>query len=89
MNDVIWVFTGALLGWAGFTFMGFSEGRHKFVAMIIGAAGGFVGGKLIAPMFSSPVLPAGSFNMTALVFAVLVGAAFVFVGNYVHNRWEI
>jgi uncharacterized membrane protein YeaQ/YmgE (transglycosylase-associated protein family) len=88
MNMFLWAAAGAMLGWIGYAFLGFNEGRNKFVAVVIGALGGIVGGKLVAPAFTGAAIPA-DFSAIALVFAVIVSAAFLYAGNFVHDRWNV
>ena len=89
MNIAMWVLAGGVLGWAGFKYFGFNENRGLVVASLIGAAGGFVGGNLVAPMFlAAPSAPA-AFSMPALFFAAAVAAGFVYLGNLVSERWGV
>jgi len=89
MNTFLWVFAGAALGWASFTFLGFSEGRGKIASIIIGAVGGVFGGKLIAPMLTTPAAVASDFSMSALMIALVMASTLLVVGNLVYKRWEI
>lgn len=89
MNIVMWILAGGLLGWVGFALLGYNKERGMKTSVIIGAAGGFVGGKLIAPMFSEAAAVPGAFSGSELFFAMAVAAAFLFVGNLVPNRWSI
>jgi hypothetical protein len=59
------------------------------VSIIIGALGGLAGGKLIAPMFTAAEAVPGDFSFSALLFAGAVAAAFLAVGNLVHDRWGV
>ena len=59
------------------------------VSMIIGAAGGLFGGKIVAPMFASAAALPGDFSSSALLYAAAVAAAFLAVGNLVENRWGV
>ena len=52
MNIMMWILAGGILGWVGYSYMGFNEGRGMVVSSVIGAIGGVVGGKMIAPMLS-------------------------------------
>jgi uncharacterized membrane protein YeaQ/YmgE (transglycosylase-associated protein family) len=88
MDIVIWVLAGGILGWIGYTYVGYNEARGMMVSIIIGAAGGFLGGKLIAPMLSAPPV-AGDFSTFALFSAAAVAIAFLFAGNAIHNRWGV
>jgi len=88
MNIAIWILAGGILGWVGYAFLGYNADRAKLVPILIGAAGGFFGGKVVAPMFTAVAVPAG-FSMAALVFAAIVAAAFLAAGNFVYNRWGV
>ena len=89
MNIAMWIVAGGLLGWAGHSFLGYNEERGVKIAIAIGIAGGILGGKVIGPMFgTSPAMP-GDFSAAALFFAAAIAAAFLFVGNVVHDRWGV
>jgi uncharacterized membrane protein YeaQ/YmgE (transglycosylase-associated protein family) len=88
MNIAIWILAGGILGWVGYAFLGFNAERAKLVPILIGAAGGFFGGKVVAPLFTAGAVPV-SFSMVALVFAAIVAAAFLAAGNFVYNRWGV
>lgn len=85
----MWIMAGGILGWIGYTYVGFNEGRGMIVSSVIGAIGGVVGGKMIAPMFAAAGAVPGDFSMSALFFAAAVAAAFLFAGNLIHNRWGV
>jgi uncharacterized membrane protein YeaQ/YmgE (transglycosylase-associated protein family) len=89
MNIVTWILAGGILGWIGYAYLGYNEQRGVMVSTLIGGAGGFLGGKLIAPMFAAAPAVAGDFSAVALIFAAAVSAACVFVGNMVQNRWGV
>ena len=89
MNIAMWVLAGGILGWAGFTYFGFNKERSVVVGSLNGAAGGFVGGSLIAPMFLAAATAPAAFSMPALFFAGAVAAGFVFLGNLVSDRWGV
>ena len=89
MNIFTWILAGAILGWIGYAYLGYNEERGVMVSTIIGAAGGFFGGNLVAPMFGmAPAIP-GDFSAATLIFAAAVAAAFVLLGNFVQRRWGI
>ena len=89
MNVFIWMLAGATLGWASYSFLGFSEGRGKAASMVVGAMGGILGGKLIAPMLTAPPAVPGDFSMAALFIAGLVASTALVIANMVYNRWDI
>lgn len=89
MNIVMWILAGGMLGWIGFAVLGYNAERGMKVSVILGAAGGFVGGELIAPMFGGVAVVPGDFSGSALFFAAAAAAVFLFVGNFVHDRWSV
>lgn len=89
MNIAMWMLIGSGLGWAAFSYFGFNEHRGAVVSMIIGALGGFVGGHVVAPMFTAGALTPGEFSAPALLFAGAVAIAFVAAGNLIHKRWGV
>lgn len=88
MNIAIWILAGGILGWIGYAFMGYNAERAKVVPILIGAVGGFFGGKVVAPMFTAGAVPV-SFSMVALLFAVALAVAFLALGDFVYNRWGV
>ncbi len=88
MNVVIWMLAGGIVGWAAYSYLHYNEDRGQKVSILIGAAGGFLGGKLIAPMFTAAGVP-GDFSLSALAFAAVVAAACLFLGNLVYDRWGV
>ena len=89
MDIIIWALVGATLGWAGYAFLGYNEGRGKAVSIIIGVVGGILGGEMIGPMFTAGTVVAGSFNSAGLIYAGVVAALFLVVGNVVYNKWGV
>jgi len=88
MNIALWILAGGILGWVGYAFLGYNADRAKIVPILIGAAGGFFGGKVVAPLFTAVAVPV-SFSMAALFFATIVAAAFLAASNFTYNRWGV
>jgi uncharacterized membrane protein YeaQ/YmgE (transglycosylase-associated protein family) len=89
MNNILWFFAGGLVGWIAFSYAGLSEGRGKVLSIILGAIGGVMGGKLIAPMFVSATAVPGEFSAVALLIAAAAASVFLVIGNMIHVRWGI
>lgn len=89
MNIALWILAGGALGWLGYKVLGYNEGRGVMVSVLIGAFGGFFGGKVIAPALSAATTVPDAFNVTALFFAAAFAAALLFLGNVSHQRWGI
>lgn len=86
MTIVLWILAGGAIGWAGFTYLGFNEGRGQKIAILIGAVGGLLGGKVLAPMFGAV---AGDFSVMALMVALASAAACLAIANKVHDRFGV
>ena len=39
MNIAVWMLSGAIVGWLGYSVLGFNEARGKMVSIVIGAIG--------------------------------------------------
>jgi uncharacterized membrane protein YeaQ/YmgE (transglycosylase-associated protein family) len=89
MNIAIWMLAGGMLGWLSFTYMAFNEARGMVVSAVIGAAGGLIGGKMLAPMFTDPAPVPADFSVSALFFAAAVAAVFLFAGHQIEERWGV
>jgi len=89
MELVLWVAAGAALGWLAITKFGLNEDRGTMVSMIIGIAGGLVGGKLVAPMFGAVAAVPGEFSMAAMFVVLASAGACLAIGNLVQNRFGI
>ena len=89
MNIVMWMLTGSILGWVAYSYLSFNEERGAMVSIVIGALGGLIGGKVIAPMFTAGALAPGDFSAPALFVAAAVAAAFLAGGNLVYKRWGV
>jgi uncharacterized membrane protein YeaQ/YmgE (transglycosylase-associated protein family) len=89
MNIVSWVLAGGVLGWASLALLGMNEFRGVLVAIALGAAGGFVGGSVIAPMLSSPDPAPVGFNLFALFVAAVCAAGCLTLGNLIYKRFDV
>jgi uncharacterized membrane protein YeaQ/YmgE (transglycosylase-associated protein family) len=87
METIVWIVTGALVGWVAHSYAGLNEDRGKAVSMAIGAVGALIGGKGLAPMFIDA--PLDAISVTSFMFAAGVAVALLLVGNLVQNRWNV
>lgn len=89
MEIAMWVVAGGALGWIGCTYLKYNEDRGTMLSVIIGMAGGFAGGKVVAPLFLEVGAVQDSFSTPALFFAAAVAAGFLFAGDQIHKRWGV
>ena len=88
MNLTLWIALGALAGWGAYALAGLNHSRGPLISALIGAVGGIIGGKLVAPVFVT-LPPGGEFSMDALVIAGILAAAALAAGNLIQDRWGI
>jgi len=89
MELVLWIAAGAAVGWLAIAKLGFNEHRGTIVSIVIGAVGGVVGGKLVAPMFGAVAAVPGEFSMAGLLVVLASSTALLALGNLVHNRFGV
>ena len=56
-NIILWVIAGGAAGWIGYTFLKLNEKRGLLLSIAIGMFGGFLGGRLVAPMIGAEIGP--------------------------------
>ena len=69
--------------------MGLNEQRGMIVSIILGAIGGVIGGKLVAPMFGAVAAVPGEFSMAGLLVVMTSAVACLLLGNLVHSRFGV
>jgi uncharacterized membrane protein YeaQ/YmgE (transglycosylase-associated protein family) len=89
MSIIVSMLAGAIVGWVSLALPRFNEGRGKLACVFIGAVGGFIGVKAIAPMFLAPGIPGELVNGPILVVVLLVASACLVVGDWVGKRWDV
>ena len=91
MNFFLWALAGAALGWVAFSMLRLNSGRSLIVSILIGTFGGFLGGKILAPVFAAAptVPPSTDFAMVPLVFAVLTAVVFLVAADQALKRWDV
>ena len=88
MSMMTWMLAGALLGWFAYSFLDMSPGRGQAVSLVIGAFGGLLGGKEVAPFFIAATVPE-TFSAPTLAIAGAVAAGFLFAASFIYNRWGV
>lgn len=87
MNIAMWILAGGMLGWIGYTFLNANEERGVVASIIIGAIGGFAGGKVLAPMFGA--VPSNEFSLLSMVVAVGCAMGILALANMISNRFNV
>lgn len=89
MDIVMWVLAGGVIGWVAFAYLGFNEERGLNVSVVIGAVGGVIGGKLLAPMFGAGAAVPGDFSLMVMIIVLASAAACIVAANQIHSRFGI
>lgn len=87
MNIVIWVLAGAAIAWIAYARLDVNLRRGPIIAVIIGIAGGFLGGKVLAPMFSAA--PVEGFSLLAFLVAVASAVGCVTLTDMIYERFGV
>ena len=89
MDIIMWVVAGGVIGWVALAYLGLNEERGLNVSVIIGAVGGIIGGKLLAPMFGAGAAVPGEFSLMVLIIVLASAAVCVAIANQIHNRFGV
>ena len=89
MNIATWVLAGGVMGWMGFVYLRFNAKRGLAISIIIGIAGGLLGGGLLAPLFGASLVNPGDFNPLSLFIAAANALGFLIVTDMVYQRFGI
>lgn len=90
VNIMLWVLAGGIAGWIGYTYMKFNARRGLMISIVIGMAGGYFGGRILAPMLgSATAVNAGDFSPFPLFIALASAAACLIIGNMIHERFGV
>lgn len=88
MEMIFCLLAGGALGWIACSYLRFNAERGVMVSVLIGAVGGLIGGKGIAPMFTAATAApaAAGVSPDALLFAAAAAAVCLFAGDRL-QRW--
>lgn len=89
MNMTAWMLAGTAIGWVCFSYLRFNPNRGPVISIIIGVAGGLLGGAWLAPLLETVPLNPGEFNPLSFFMASAVSLAFVIVADLVHKRFGV
>jgi uncharacterized membrane protein YeaQ/YmgE (transglycosylase-associated protein family) len=87
MNVILWILAGAAVGWIACAALHINVARGVVISAIIGVAGAFVGGYVLAPIFGATVGEIGAFSPFALLVAVATAIGFVSLSDMMYERF--
>lgn len=87
-NIILWVIAGGAAGWIGYAFMNLNEKRGVMLSIVIGMFGGFLGGKLVAPLIGTgSAVNSDDFSPFPLFIALASAAAVLIISSMIHKRF--
>jgi uncharacterized membrane protein YeaQ/YmgE (transglycosylase-associated protein family) len=89
MNTILWILAGGALAWIAFSYLQYNLSRGLVIAIVIGALSAYVGGSVLAPLFSNAAHAAGEFRPFALLVASASAAACVYICDVVYERFGV
>jgi uncharacterized membrane protein YeaQ/YmgE (transglycosylase-associated protein family) len=89
MNAALWILAGAVLGWIGFAYLRVNRYRGLVVSIIIGVAGGFFGGNVLAPLLGATASAPDILSVASLIVASASAVGCLAVGNFLDERYDV
>ena len=87
MNIALWILAGGLVGWLAVAQLHLNASRGLVISAMIGAAGAFFGGQVLAPMISGAAVSPGGFSALALLIASASAIACLSLTDMVYERF--
>lgn len=87
MNMMLWIAAGAVVGWIACAGLKRNASRGVMISIIIGVAGAFFGGDVLAPMIGSVAGEGGAFRPFAMIVAIATAVGFVSISDMVYERY--
>jgi uncharacterized membrane protein YeaQ/YmgE (transglycosylase-associated protein family) len=89
MNIALWILAGAAIGWVGYSAVKANIRRGLVVSIIIGIAGGLLGGDVLAPMLGTVPGASNEINLFSLVVALAGATGCLTIGEMLSRRYGI
>jgi uncharacterized membrane protein YeaQ/YmgE (transglycosylase-associated protein family) len=89
MNITTWILAGGAIGWLGFSYLGYNAKRGVLISLLIGVAGGWVGGGVFAPLLGGIPVNSGDFNPLSLFVALATAMGCLAVSDMIYKRFGV
>jgi uncharacterized membrane protein YeaQ/YmgE (transglycosylase-associated protein family) len=86
MSFIAWLIVGGLLGWLASIIMGTNDRQGKFLNVIVGIVGAFLGGLILAPMFGTGTINQYDFSIGSLIVSLLGALILLFIVGLFRRR---
>lgn len=82
INFIVWLILGGILGWLASLVMKTDKQQGIFLNIIVGIIGAFLGGLLLAPLFSTGTINQGDFSLSGLLISFLGAVILLAIVNF-------
>jgi uncharacterized membrane protein YeaQ/YmgE (transglycosylase-associated protein family) len=86
MSFILWLVVGGLLGWVASMIMGTNDSQGKFLNIVVGIVGAFLGGLLLAPMLGTGTINQNDFSVGSLIVSLLGAVILLFIVGLFRRR---
>ena len=86
MSFILWLIVGGLLGWLASMIMGTNDTQGKFLNVIVGIVGAFLGGLVLAPLFGTGTINDYDFSFSSLIVSLLGAVILLFIVGLFRRR---
>ena len=86
MSFILWLIVGGLLGWLASMIMGTNDTQGKFLNVIVGIVGAFLGGLVLAPLFGTGTINDYDFSFSSLIVSLLGAVVLLFIVGLFRRR---
>ena len=86
MTFILWIIVGGLIGWVASMIMGTNDKQGKFLNIIVGIVGAFLGGLLIAPLFGTGTINNYDFSFGSLLTSLVGAVILLAILNFFRRR---
>ncbi len=85
MNLIIWIVLGGVIGWLASIVMRTDGQQGLILNVVVGIAGGLLGGWLLAPLFGTATINQSDFSLPSLMVSFLGAVVLLGIVNMVYR----
>lgn len=89
MNFILWLIVGGLVGWVASMIMGTNDQQGKFLNIIVGVVGAFLGGLVLAPLVGTGTINQGDFSLSSLLVSLAGAVVLLAILNMFRRRKRV
>ena len=86
MTFLLWLIVGGILGWLASIVMKRNDQMGMFLNVVVGIAGAFLGGLLLAPLLGTGTINQSDFSIGSLLVSFLGAVILLAIVNFFRGR---